>query len=46
VARVTTSTPDGSRRYTAEMLAKMRAGEEGQEGLTAFFERRPPRWAR
>jgi len=28
------------------MLAKMRAGDEGQEGLTAFFERRPPRWAR
>jgi methylglutaconyl-CoA hydratase len=46
VARVTTSSPEDSRRYTAEMLAKMRAGDEGQEGLTAFFERRPPRWAR
>ena len=31
---------------TAEMLAKMRAGEEGQEGMAAFFEKRPPRWAR
>ncbi len=46
VARVTTSSPEDSRRYTAEMLAKMRAGDEGQEGLAAFFERRPPRWAR
>jgi methylglutaconyl-CoA hydratase len=46
VARVTTSSPDESRLYTAEMLAKMRAGDEGQEGMAAFFERRPPRWAR
>ncbi len=46
VARVTTSSPEDSRRYTAEMLAKMRAGDEGQEGMAAFFERRPPRWAR
>jgi methylglutaconyl-CoA hydratase len=46
VARVTTSSPQDSRRYTAEMLAKMRAGDEGQEGMAAFFERRPPRWGR
>jgi methylglutaconyl-CoA hydratase len=46
VARVMTSSPEDSRRYTAEMLAKMRAGDEGQEGLASFFEKRPPRWAR
>ena len=43
-AFVTTHGPDESRRYTAEMLAKMRAGDEGQEGMAAFFEKRPPRW--
>ena len=25
-------------------LAHMRAGDEGQEGMAAFFEKRPPRW--
>ena len=46
VARVTTASAEETRRYTAEMLAKMRSGEEGQEGMAAFFEKRPPRWAR
>jgi methylglutaconyl-CoA hydratase len=46
VARVTSSSAEEARRYTAEMLAKMRAGDEGQEGMASFFEKRPPRWAR
>lgn len=46
VATVLSGAPESNRRYTAEMLAKMRAGEEGQEGMAAFFEKRPPRWAR
>jgi methylglutaconyl-CoA hydratase len=46
VAFVTTHAPEDSRRYTAEMLAKMRAGDEGQEGMAAFFEKRPPRWTK
>ena len=46
VARVTSGSPEESRRYTAEMLAKMRAGDEGQEGMASFFEKRPPRWSR
>jgi methylglutaconyl-CoA hydratase len=29
---------------TAEWIARLRAGEEGQEGMTAFLEKRPPRW--
>ncbi len=29
----------------ARMAAGLRAGEEGQEGLRAFLERRPPGWA-
>jgi methylglutaconyl-CoA hydratase len=45
VAQVTAGgSPDSHRRYTAEALAKMRSGEEGQEGFTAFFEKRPPKW--
>jgi methylglutaconyl-CoA hydratase len=43
-AFVTTHAPEESRRYTAEMLAKMRAGDEGQEGMAAFFEKRSPKW--
>ena len=46
VAFVSASLDDESRRYTAEQLAQMRAGEEGQEGMAAFFEKRPPRWAK
>ncbi|GAC1432842.1 MAG: enoyl-CoA hydratase-related protein [Chloroflexota bacterium] len=31
--------------YTADLLAGLRASEEGHEGLTAFLEKRSPRWA-
>lgn len=30
---------------TARRIAAARAGDEGQEGVSAFLERRPPRWA-
>jgi methylglutaconyl-CoA hydratase len=30
--------------YTAEVIAKLRMGDEGQEGMKAFFEKRKPRW--
>lgn len=46
VAHVMEDTAEGSRRFTAEMLARMRAGDEGQEGMAAFFEKRQPRWAK
>ena len=36
---------DAHRRFTAEMIAQLRAGEEGQEGMAAFLEKRKPRWA-
>jgi methylglutaconyl-CoA hydratase len=29
---------------TARWIARLRAGEEGREGLSAFLERRPPAW--
>jgi methylglutaconyl-CoA hydratase len=34
--------PDGD--ATAQIAARLRAGEEGQEGLRAFLERRSPGW--
>lgn len=30
--------------YTARMIADIRASEEGQEGMNAFFEKRKPNW--
>ena len=31
-------------RDTSERIAAIRVSREGQEGLTAFFEKRPPQW--
>jgi methylglutaconyl-CoA hydratase len=36
---------DAARRYVVEAIAAARTGEEGQEGLRAFLEKRPPGWA-
>jgi methylglutaconyl-CoA hydratase len=33
-----------ARALTTELIATLRVSPEGQEGLAAFFERRPPRW--
>ena len=32
--------------YTAEMIARLRVSQEGQEGMAAFLEKRKPRWAK
>jgi methylglutaconyl-CoA hydratase len=32
-------------KYTAEVIARLRMGDEGQEGMKAFFGKRKPRWA-
>lgn len=32
------------KKTTSEVIAKLRVGEEGQEGLSAFFEKRKPTW--
>lgn len=33
-----------ARTYTSELIARLRVSEEGQEGLSAFLEKRRPRW--
>jgi len=30
--------------HTSEVIARLRVSEQGQEGLNAFFEKRPPAW--
>jgi methylglutaconyl-CoA hydratase len=36
--------PQEVTEITAARIARLRTGEEGQEGLTAFLEKRKPRW--
>jgi methylglutaconyl-CoA hydratase len=33
-----------AREYTAKVIADLRVGDEGQEGMKAFFEKRKPKW--
>ncbi len=35
---------DDLNQRTASVIAQIRAGDEGREGVTAFFEKRTPRW--
>lgn len=35
---------DENGTYTAEVIARLRTSEEGQEGMNAFLEKRKPRW--
>jgi len=37
---------DKAMTYTAEMIASMRIGDEGQEGMNAFLEKRKPKWTK
>ena len=32
--------------YTSELIAKLRASDEGQEGMAAFLEKRKPNWTK
>ena len=34
-----------AKTYTAESIAALRISDEGQEGMKAFFEKRPPKWS-
>jgi methylglutaconyl-CoA hydratase len=34
-----------AKRFTAEMIARLRISEEAQEGMAAFLEKRKPKWS-
>jgi methylglutaconyl-CoA hydratase len=36
---------DEARTHTADMIARMRIGDEGQEGMNAFLSKRKPKWS-
>lgn len=42
--RVPRMSPEEAKRFTAEMIARLRISPEGQEGMAAFLEKRPPQW--
>jgi methylglutaconyl-CoA hydratase len=37
-------TLEEAKKYTAEMIAEIRGSSEGQEGMSAFLEKRKPNW--
>ena len=37
---------DKAKTYTGDMIASMRIGDEGQEGMNAFLEKRKPKWTK
>jgi methylglutaconyl-CoA hydratase len=42
--RLETTEPMEAPGLTARVISELRTGEEGQEGLAAFIQKRPPRW--
>jgi methylglutaconyl-CoA hydratase len=44
VHRLETTEPMEAPGLTARVISELRTGEEGQEGLAAFIEKREPRW--
>jgi methylglutaconyl-CoA hydratase len=46
VSNVPLMTPDQFRPYTADMIAKLRKSDEGQEGMDAFLNKRKPNWVK
>lgn len=45
ISNVPGMTPEEFRPYTAEMIARLRVSQEGQEGMDAFLNKRKPKWA-
>ena len=41
---VPSMTVEEFKRYTAEVIARMRISDEAQEGMSAFLEKRKPKW--
>jgi methylglutaconyl-CoA hydratase len=46
VSAVPSMTPEQFKPYTAEMIAKLRISDEGQEGMDAFLNKRKPKWVK
>jgi len=44
VSEVPGMTPERFKPFTAEMIARLRISEEGQEGMDAFLNKRKPNW--
>lgn len=44
ISEVPQMTPEQFKPYTAEMIARLRISDEGQEGMDAFLNKRRPRW--
>ena len=44
ISEVPGMTPEQFKPYTAEMIARLRISDEGQEGMDAFLNKRKPRW--
>ena len=45
ISEVPAMGPDEFKPYTADMIARLRVSDEGQEGMDAFLNKRKPRWA-
>lgn len=46
VSEVPGMCPDEFKPFTAEMIARLRVSDEGQEGMDAFLSKRPPKWVK
>lgn len=47
IARIGQDQPDDELMdFTAQQIARLRTGDEAQEGLSAFFDKRPARWVK
>ncbi len=46
VAEVPSMSPEEFKPYTAEMIARLRISDEGQEGMDAFLNKRKPNWTK
>ncbi len=44
IGNVPSMTPDQFKPYTAEMIARLRISDEGQEGMDAYLNKRTPSW--
>ena len=46
IGKLMNESVDDPKQYTADIIAKLRASEEGQEGMAAFLEKRKPGWVK